>query len=69
MFHVVKAGRPDFNALLLNEAAKLDNGQRLVVAACGPLGMVRAAKRAFISAKKEMRGRVCLEFSGAESTW
>ena len=67
--HAVKAGRPDFSALVRRAAAKLDNGQRLVVAACGPVGMVRAAKRAFVSAKKEAGGRVHLEFSGAESTW
>ena len=67
--HVAKAGRPNFKALVLTAAAKLSNGQHLVVAACGPLGMVRAARRAFMSAKKEIRGGVHLDFSGAESTW
>ena len=45
--HAVKAGRPDFSALVRRAAAKLDNGQRLVVAACGPVGYGPRSEKGF----------------------
>jgi ferredoxin-NADP reductase len=66
--HVVRSGRPDLDALVRAAAsAAAEEQQRLVVAACGPVALVRAAERS-VAAARRVSG-VHVEFSGTESRW
>ena len=64
--HNVRAGRPDFGALV-RAAAMGARGERLVVAACGPAGLVASAHKAVVSVRNEWRG--VIEFAGSDPRW
>ena len=66
--HVMRTGRPDVEALVRAAAADAGPARRLVVAACGPVTLVAAARKAVVAARKDSRG-VRIEFSGGESWW
>jgi hypothetical protein len=68
----VRAGRPDLLALVRAAAAAAatrSGTRRLVVAACGPVGLVEATRSAVADARND--GHLCLRlvFSGTNSRW
>ena len=67
--HDVREGRPDLFALVRAAAAPRET-HSLVVAACGPIALVEATRKAVIDNRKLcQRMGVRLEFSGTDSRW
>ena len=67
----LQTGKPDLVALVRSMAASVPSQRertRLVVAACGPVGLVEAARHAVASVRSEgCHAKIC--FSGTDSTW
>ena len=69
--HALHTGKPDLVAIVRSMAASLPTQRdrtRLVVAACGPVGLVEAAQHAVATVRSETcHMNIC--FSGTDSTW
>jgi hypothetical protein len=68
--HQVRHGRPDLEDLVAESAAAVSGGGLLTVVACGPNGLVRAARSAAKAvASRPAHEHPAIRFVGAEADW
>ena len=70
--HDIRTGRPNLVELIRAESTGHEKEGGLVVAACGPGALVRAAQKAVVAVRNDLRKNrpmVRIEFSGGEAWW